>query len=62
MAGRVENYLKAISFILAFTVVSSFSQTVANFDFTTLDGTTYNLYDDLLNQKKPVLFHTMTSS
>ncbi len=62
MKGLLEKGIKSIGLILALAVAASFSQTVANFDFTTLDGTTYNLYDDLLNQKKPVLFHTMTSS
>ena len=56
------NYHFKVNLIIAIFTLSALTQVVDNFDFTTLDGTHYNLYNDLLNKKKPVLFHTMTSS
>ncbi len=51
------------AFIMTFLAVIGISaQKMPNFDFTTMDGKTYNLYNDFLNQKRPVIFHTTTSS
>ncbi len=61
MQKMKDNNVKLIVCLFVLSV-SLFSQTIENFDFKTLDGTNYNLYDDLLNKKKPVMFHTMTSS
>ncbi len=55
------NMKKTIITLLAL-LAPLYAQTIDNFDFTTVSGTKYNLYNDLLSQKKPVLFHTMTSS
>lgn len=38
------------------------AQIVEDFEFTTVDGTHYSLYADLLNKDKPVMFHTTTAS
>jgi len=56
------NYHCKVIVLVGIFALYGLTQVVDNFDFTTLDGTHYNLYNDLLNKKKPVLFHTMTSS
>ncbi len=43
---------KRVSFIMLFATLG-FAQ-VSNIQFTTLDGDSYDLYNDLLNKGKPV--------
>ncbi len=47
-----------ILFLVVGLFLSVFAQ-VGNFDLTDLDGTTYNLYDDLLDKGRPVYVEAM---